>query len=275
MNKFSFVGKNNNNILIYVEVIMNKNKRKRPDGEKIFSIVATVAIVAALAVGVVTVARSIRKTGDHNYIDLNQAKETTQKDYAVVEPEKNPEKNPVKNPETEPPRQTVEAEATEPDMSVAATKETETVAVNAPVYNFNESSSLIWPVEGDIVLGYNMDNTIYFPTLKQYQCNPAIVISADEDTEVISAAKGIVEDVYEDPVVGTTMVISIGNGYKLVYGQLKDLAVGISDQVEPGDVIGKVSEPTKYYTVEGSNLYFALKHGDAPVDPTIYLIGNE
>ena len=150
-----------------------------------------------------------------------------------------------------------------------------TLDVNATVYNFSESSSLIWPVEGEVVLGYNMENTIYFPTLNQYQCNPAIVISAEVDTEVLSAAKGIVEDVYEDPVIGTTMVISIGNGYKLVYGQLKDLAVGISDEVDAGTVLAKVSEPTKYFSVEGSNLYFALKLEDAPVDPTTFLIGNE
>ena len=120
-----------------------------------------------------------------------------------------------------------------------------------------------------------MDNTIYFPTLEQYQCNPAIVISAEEGTEVLSAANGVVEDIYEDPVIGTTMVISIGNGYKLVYGQLSDLAVGISDDVEVGTVLGKISDPTKYFSVEGSNLYFKLTKDGQPVDPMVFLIGEE
>lgn len=255
---------------------MSKNKRKRPDGEKIFSIVATVAIASALVVGIVTIARSVGKQDDKNYIDLNEARETTTA-------EEGSENQVADNSDNTQPEFTVADEPTQtepvatevPSVEVIATEETPTLDVNASVYNFSESSSLIWPVEGEIVLGYNMENTIYFPTLNQYQCNPAIVISADVDTEVLSAAKGVVEDVYEDPVIGTTMVISIGNGYKLVYGQLKDLSVGIADEVEAGTVLGKVSEPTKYFAVEGSNLYFALKLEDTPVDPTIFLIGNE
>ena len=250
---------------------MNKNKRKKLDGEKIFSIVATVAIAAALVVGIVTIVKSIGKTDDKNRIDLNQAMETT----THKEEESRDVANNVTEAPTKAPKQTEEVTTEIPMEEVVATEETPTLEVNASVYNFGESSSLLWPVEGEIVLGYNMENTIYFPTLNQYQCNPAILISAEVDTEVLSAAKGVVEDIYEDPVIGTTMVISIGNGYKLVYGQLKDLAVGISEEVDAGTVLGKVSEPTKYYTVEGSNLYFSLQLEDAPVDPTMFLIGNE
>ena len=42
-------------------------------------------------------------------------------------------------------------------------------------------------------------------------------------------------------------------------------------QLEEGDVIGVVAEPTKYYSVEGTNLYFELKKDGNPVDPTEYL----
>ena len=120
-----------------------------------------------------------------------------------------------------------------------------------------------------------MDNTIYFPTLDQYKCNPAIIISAEVGTDVVSAAQGVVEDIYEDPIVGTSMVVSLGNGYKLIYGQLSDLSVGISDTVEAGTVIGKVANPTKYFTEEGSNLYFELVKDDSPVDPMLHLIDKE
>ena len=68
------------------------------------------------------------------------------------------------------------------------------------------------------------------------------------------------------------MIISIGDGYKLAYGQLKSLKVGVGDDVEVGTVIGSVANPTKYFTVEGSNLYFKLTKDGEPVDPTIHLI---
>ena len=247
---------------------MNKNKRKKLDGEKLFSIIATVAIVAALVVGIVTIAKSAGARKNRNYIDLNNVQSTKNTEETSEKVVENRETESVT--ETEP---VVETEPPTEEKLPASVVETEPpVDVNAPVYSFSESSSLLWPVEGSVVLGYNMDNTIYFPTLDQYQCNPAIIISAQVDTQVMSSAKGVVQKVYVDAVTGTTMVISIGDGYELHYGQLKDLKVGIGDDVEVGTVIGSIASPTKYFTVEGSNLYFKLTKDGEPVDPTIHLI---
>ena len=44
-----------------------------------------------------------------------------------------------------------------------------------------------------------------------------------------------------------------------VYGQLKEPEFAVGDYVEAGHVIGYVTEPAKYYCVEGSNLYFELR----------------
>ena len=48
--------------------------------------------------------------------------------------------------------------------------------------------NLQWPVEGEVILEFAMDHSIYFPTLAQYQYNPAMIISAAEGTEVLCAA---------------------------------------------------------------------------------------
>ena len=247
---------------------MNRNKRKKLDGEKLFSIIATVVIVAALVVGIATIAKSAGSRKNRNYIDLNNAESTRSTEESSEQVADNRETEPVTETlpvvETEPP--------TEEKLPASVVETEPPVDVNAPVYSFSESSSLLWPVEGSVVLGYNMDNTIYFPTLEQYQCNPAVIISAQEGAQVLCSAKGVVEDVYEDAVTGTTMVISIGDGYKLVYGQLKELKAGVGDDVEVGTVLGSIASPTKYFTVEGSNLYFKLTKDGEPVDPTIHLI---
>ncbi len=241
---------------------MNRKERKKIDGQKLFSIIASLAIVATLVLGVVSIVKSTTSDKDKNYIDLNVAdnETTTAKEKETIKKDAMAET-------------TTPEEKTEPATEVTAQPETDAPAqVNAPVFNFSESSSLLWPVVGDIILGYNMDKTIYFPTLDQYKCNPALVIKADAGTSVLSAAPGVVEDVYVDAATGTTMVISIGNGYKLIYGQLGDLAVGISDNVEAGTPIAKVASPTKYYAKEGSNLYFEMTLEDKPVDPMLYLV---
>ena len=42
--------------------------------------------------------------------------------------------------------------------------------------DFTENSRMSWPVQGNILLDYSMDSTIYFPTLDQYKCNSGLVI---------------------------------------------------------------------------------------------------
>ena len=137
----------------------------------------------------------------------------------------------------------------------------------APKLSFSEDTLMEWPVDGSILLDYNMDQTVYFPTLDQYKLSPAISVQAVEGAPV----PGTVYSIEEDPQTGTTVTMEIGSGYQAVYGQLKDLTVEEGDTVTKGTVIGYVGTPTKYYSKEGSNLYFAMKKNGEPVDPIAYL----
>ena len=69
--------------------------------------------------------------------------------------------------------------------------------------------------------------------------------------------------------------MNIGNGYSVIYGQLKDVKLKVGDKVNEGDTIGMIAEPTKYYTVEGSNLYFEVMKDDKTVNPMLLLRENE
>lgn len=137
--------------------------------------------------------------------------------------------------------------------------------------SFSEENSLMWPSAGTILIDYSMDGSVYFPTLNQYKYNPALIIGSEAGNQVLASAKGIVESIRVDEETGTTLVLNIGSGYKLTYGQLKELAVSEGDVVEPGALLGYVSEPTKYYSEEGSNLYFAMTQDNTAVDPILYL----
>ena len=66
------------------------------------------------------------------------------------------------------------------------------------------------------------------------------------------------------------MTEDLGDGYTAIYGQLKEVNFSIGDKVERGHVIGFVSEPTKYYSMEGSNLYFAMEKDGEPINPLDY-----
>lgn len=136
-----------------------------------------------------------------------------------------------------------------------------------PELDFNEEDGLVWPIVGDVLINYSMDQTIYFPTLDQYKYNPAIVISAAQGESISAAADGRVTSVSYDPGTGNTVVMDLGNGYELTYGQLENITVSEGSYVHVGDGIGTVAAPTKYYSLEGTNVYFKLTKDGEPVNP--------
>lgn len=144
-------------------------------------------------------------------------------------------------------------------------------AILQPTVNFQDDSLLAWPAAGTVLMDYNMGSTVYFETLNQYKYNPALIISSAVGNPVVASAKGIVESIGVNEETGTTLKLNLGNNYSLVYGQLKELAVSEGDVVEQGQLLGYVSEPTKYYCEEGSNLYFQMQKEGKPVDPFLYL----
>lgn len=181
--------------------------------------------------------------------------------------EKNAEAEEKKETEEESSDETQEPEET----PVETAANPQAAPLNLPEVNFSEETLMEWPIHGNILVDYSMDSTVYFPTLDQYRLSPAIAVQADEGAPVMSAVNGTVYSVEETAKTGTTVTMELGNGYQAVYGQLKDLNVSEGDTVKKGAIIGYVNAPTKYYSEEGSNLYFAMKKDGKPIDPIAYL----
>lgn len=136
---------------------------------------------------------------------------------------------------------------------------------------FDDTQTLPWPVNGAILMDYSMTSTTYFKTLNQYQCNPALLIAADVNSEVHCAYSGTVETISNTAELGLCVTINVGNDYRMIYGQLKDVPVTEGQAVSAGSVLGSVAQPTRYYLEEGPHLYFAMTRDDIPVDPKLYL----
>lgn len=136
-----------------------------------------------------------------------------------------------------------------------------------PTLSFSDSDTLVWPVVGNVLVNYSMDKTIYFPTLDQYKYNPAIIIQANEGDLITAAAAGKVTSVFYDAEIGNAVTMDLGNGYEVTYGQLEGILVSEGSYVSMGDIIAQVAAPTKYYSVEGTNVYFKLTKDGVPVNP--------
>ena len=136
---------------------------------------------------------------------------------------------------------------------------------------FSAQDDLLWPIEGNVLLNYSMNQTIYFSTLDQYKYNPAIIISGNVGDEVRAAATGKVVSVEETVQTGLTVKMDLGGGYEVVIGQLSDVRFKVGDTVNRGEVIGFVAEPSRYYIVEGPNVYFQMLKDNKPVNPLEYM----
>ena len=136
-----------------------------------------------------------------------------------------------------------------------------------PELTFSEADSLVMPFAGNVLINYSADKSVYFPTLQQYKCNPALVLAATSGESVKAAANGMVSRIYDDPMTGKTVVMNLGNGYELTYGQLQEVTVSEGTYVAEGEIFAQIAEPTRYYAVEGSNLYLKLTKDGVPINP--------
>ena len=130
--------------------------------------------------------------------------------------------------------------------------------------SYNEEQGLTKPVNGEILLPYSMDGSIYFATLDQYKYNPATLFAAEEGADVVACAAGRITDIYEDAELGQVVSMELGSGYTVTYGQLNNIKVKKDSYVKSGEKLGTVAAPSKYYSLEGTNLYFRMEKDGVP-----------
>ncbi|WP_251493035.1 M23 family metallopeptidase [Otoolea muris] len=256
-----------------------KNKINQLFKDKLLLVMMVLGLLTIVAAaGAVRIRRGNPQNDQNPYLEVPETQGLLAKEPpAAVLPEKEKEK------------ETKEAQAgtakaagsSDADYSTenkaAATKETgaeraeKANASRAVPLNYNGADKLGWPVRGNVILDFSMETTTYFPTLDQYKCNPALIIQGEVSDPVSAPADAMVLEVGANEEIGNFVVLDLGGEYTAVCGQLKDIQVAKNQYVSQGSKIGYVSEPTKYYSVEGTNVYFELKHEDKPVDALDYL----
>lgn len=248
------------------------NKKQKPlQKMKGATAAAVICFVAAIAI-----------VGTYTFSDYKRIQREEQFAKAVEDDTKEEEKEEpaeeannlvFKQEEPEVEEEPEELEMPDPTENTDSNLQTgvQSTAGSSTSINFSEDSKLLWPVNGSILMSYSMDKTVYFSTLDQYKYNPAVIISGAEGDQVLCGTTGIVKSIDITAETGTTVNVDIGNGYELFYGQLKEVPVNVGDYVEAKSVLGYVSQPTKYYSVEGCNVYFEMRKDGQPVNPVEYL----
>ncbi|MFZ5827447.1 MAG: peptidoglycan DD-metalloendopeptidase family protein [Bacillota bacterium] len=98
-----------------------------------------------------------------------------------------------------------------------------------------------------------------------------IAYKAAPGQSVLAAARGTVQAVENDPLEGTTVVLSHGGELTTRYTGMGKVLVAEGASVETGSIIGQTGEPGMARTEMGPHLAFAVWLSDEPVDPATYL----
>lgn len=124
------------------------------------------------------------------------------------------------------------------------------------------------PVDGSISKVFAINSLIYSETLNQWMTHSGVDIACPKGTEVRCIADGTVENVYNDDLLGTTVVITHSNGMVSVYANLKEeVIVKIGDTVKARTVIGSIGETAIGECLERSHLHFEVHVNGEPVNP--------
>ena len=276
--------------------------------------IAVFCITAIATVGVLSQGDSNKENTPDSFVDLNESPEKeeqqqvaqsdtselktseqqiTEEDSNLQEQEqqiaKEQEVTDSKNTEQQVVNNKSESETIDSSMQMSQKEEidivkeeqTEETQVSSPQLiaeqlTFDKVKGLLYPVqEGEIIIPYSPDHGVFHFTLEQFSTSDAVVLSSSVGMQVKSSAKGVVTAIEEDDRIGTTVTIAIGNNTSLVYGQLELNGLKEGDIVEAGQCIGTVAEPTRYYVVEGPNLYFQVLEGEESLDPTLLFTESE
>ena len=257
-------------------MIMNKNERPsslRGKGAAVGIVICFVAVIAM--VGAYTFNNYQKQIDEQVAKAEDQAEELTEEKSEeaatddIVLPEEEEEIEETDTDEEEP-METQEQTPVQTEDNSASESETSASGGTSEVW-FSEESTLAWPASGAVLISYSMDQTVFFSTLEQYKYNPALIIGGEVGETIAASAAGIVTNIEDTAQTGTTVTLDMGNGYSAIYGQLTDVPLAAGDYVAAGETVGILNEPTKYYSVEGPNLYFGILKDGEPVDPMSFM----
>lgn len=157
----------------------------------------------------------------------------------------------------------IEQENTTPEV-----ENSEAVIVEEPA----KPLEFVYPVEGEILKSFAMENLVFSETLQEWVVHKGIDIKAPRTTIVKAAEEGTVKSIKNDPRYGLTVIIEHREGYKTIYSNLLTTEfVTEGEAVTKGQSIGTVGNSAAFEIADEPHLHFEMLKDDVTVDPTVYL----
>ena len=151
-------------------------------------------------------------------------------------------------------------------------------AESAPVSQTDEqvyaqaANVRVWPVSGEAQSAYSMEQLAFNATTRDWRTHDGVDLTAAEGAPVRAAANGTVTAVYDDELLGTTVVIGHDDGCVTYYQNLAATpVVSAGDKVEAGQTIGSVGRTALLEVGQDAHLHFAVRKNGASIDPETFV----
>ena len=164
----------------------------------------------------------------------------------------------------------------EPAMSVATETEIPSQPAKTPTQpSASKPAAVTKPAESAPVS--QTDEQVYAQAANvrvwpDWRTHDGVDLTAAEGAPVRAAANGTVTAVYDDELLGTTVVIGHDDGCVTYYQNLAATpVVSAGDKVEAGQTIGSVGRTALLEVGQDDHLHFAVRKNGASIDPETFV----
>ena len=133
------------------------------------------------------------------------------------------------------------------------------------------------PVSGSLSVDHDPDMQVFSPTMNDYRVHLGVDINTAAGASVYAAADGVVEKVWEDPMMGWCVALAHDGDSATYYKNLSEtLASGIKKgaTVSSGQLLGTVGDTAMLEVAQDPHLHFEMTVGGLQVDPSEYFSDN-
>ena len=131
---------------------------------------------------------------------------------------------------------------------------------------------VVSPLKGEVLTAFAVDELLYSETFEDWRIHDGLDIAAEAGTTVLAASSGTVINVFQDDMMGTTVIIDHADGYQTTYANLQARpTVEAGEKVSAGQIIGAVGTTAAAESAQGPHLHFSVAKDGDTVDPNEYL----
>ncbi|MEG1719801.1 MAG: M23 family metallopeptidase [Clostridia bacterium] len=124
------------------------------------------------------------------------------------------------------------------------------------------------PLKGNIIKNFSTEVQVFSKTLNDYRSHNGIDIEAKIGDTVTSVASGKVTKAINDELYGMTIEVTDLDGVISSYSGLYDLSfVKEGNNIEKGDIIGKVGNAPNFECLDGIHLHFQMQKDGVYLNP--------